>query len=444
MRNSTLPMSILDCAFFVQLSCMMIFYAIWRPGARQTVAAHAPSCQSQNMGKKIANCAIIVAAGRGSRAGQEFGPKQYQMLGRRTVLARTLQKFIDHTAIDAVVVVIHADDRPLYETAAVGMAKLLPCVVGGETRQISVAAGLDALAAVSPQRVLIHDAARPFVDADLISSVLEALDNHQAAIPALAVAETLKHVDQSLTVTHTVPRENLYAAQTPQGFQYSQIAQAHSRARSEGLLDFTDDSAIAEWAGMDVVVLPGTPENKKLTTRQDMETASNRFDKMALDVRVGHGYDTHQFVDGDAVWLCGVKVPHNRALDGHSDADVGLHALTDALLATIADGDIGDHFPPGEEQWRDASSDRFLRHAVDRVEAQGGTITHLDVTLVCETPKIGPHRLAMRQAIAAISGIATSRISVKATTNERIGFVGRTEGMVALATATVVMGDDCQ
>ena len=384
--------------------------------------------------------AVIVAAGRGTRASNgDSRPKQYQDLAGRTVLARTCQAFFDHPMIDAIVVVIHADDSELYESSISSHAKLLPPVCGGSTRQLSVKAGLEALSDISPKMVLVHDAARPFVSAGTISRVVEGLNSKVAVLPALPVADTMKRSDAEGVIVETISRDNLVAAQTPQGFDYSTIFQIHQKAESAGRQDFSDDTGMAEWAGHQVVVVPGNPENIKLTSAEDMKMAQKKFGMKVPDVRVGHGYDTHQFVDGDSVWLCGIELDHNQKLSGHSDADVGLHALTDALLATIGDGDIGSHFPPSDPHWAGARSDQFLKHAVSRVTGAGGRITHMDVTLVCETPKIGPHRDAMRAAIADITGIEQDRVSVKATTNERMGFVGRNEGMVALATATVVM-----
>jgi len=381
---------------------------------------------------------IIVAAGRGSRAGGD-GPKQYQNLGGSSVLQHTLQVFANHDDVDAIVVVIHPDDEELYQSAIGANEKLLACAFGGATRQLSVVAGLDALAEIAPQKVLIHDAARPFVSAATITHVIDELDNTKAVLPALPAADTMKRCDDTGRIVETVSRDRLYAAQTPQGFDYSTIHKIHQDAVAADRHDFSDDAGMAEWAGMAVTVVEGNAQNTKLTTEEDMALARGKFAMTVPDVRVGHGYDTHQFVEGTSIWLCGVELPHNQSLSGHSDADVGLHALTDALLATIADGDIGSHFPPSDPQWAGARSDQFLKHAVSRVIASGGRITHMDVTLVCESPKIGPHRDAMRSAISEISGIESSRISVKATTNERIGFVGRNEGMVALATATVVM-----
>ena len=386
--------------------------------------------------------AIVVAAGRGMRAGQAAGPKQYQLLGGRAVLARTLDAFTTHPSVDVVIAVIHADDGDLYANAVSEHAKLLPPTLGGATRQQSVAAGLQALVGKNVSRVLIHDAARPFIDPDTIDRVVASLANHAAVLPSLPVADTLKRAGVDGLIEATVDRTALFAAQTPQGFHFDGILQAHEKAAKAGRSDFSDDTGLAEWVGMDVLIVDGDPRNVKITTAQDMAQAQEKFVMSAPDVRVGHGYDTHQLVDGDHVWLCGVKLPHTQSLSGHSDADVGLHALTDALLAAVADGDIGSHFPPSDPQWKGARSDQFLAHAVDRVRAHGGRITHMDVTLVCEAPKIGPHRDEMRNAISKITGIEAARISVKATTNEKIGFVGRNEGMVAMATATVVMETD--
>lgn len=389
--------------------------------------------------------AVIVAAGRGERAGQTGGPKQYRQIGGHTVLCHALSAFLDCPLIDTVVVAIHADDAELYaaaidELSATQKEKLSAPVVGGATRQLSVFAGLKALESAAPRQVLVHDAARPFVDAGLIERTIKGLDVGKASLPSIPVADTIKRADEHGCVAETVSRNGLYAAQTPQGFDFETLIDAHRRAADANTVDFTDDASIAEWAGISVKLVEGSPQNTKITTAADVEQAERKMSMAIPDVRVGHGYDTHQLVDGTSIWLCGVEIPHNRKLSGHSDADVGLHALTDALLAAIADGDIGSHFPPSDEKWRGAKSDQFLAHAVSQVEAAGGTITHMDVTLLCETPKIGPHRDNMRAAIATITGVDRARISVKATTNEKIGFIGREEGMVALATATVVMG----
>ncbi|MEM1039459.1 MAG: bifunctional 2-C-methyl-D-erythritol 4-phosphate cytidylyltransferase/2-C-methyl-D-erythritol 2,4-cyclodiphosphate synthase [Pseudomonadota bacterium] len=396
--------------------------------------------------------AVIVAAGRGHRATKgasgeasaNSGPKQYQVLNEKAVLAHTVQVFLDHPVVSGVTVVIHADDADLYRHSMEGLldhAKLLPPVTGGATRQASVFNGLEAIAHAEPASVLIHDAARPFIDADTISRVVCALEQSTAALPALAVADTLKRGDTDGLVVDTIDRTRLYAAQTPQGFVFDVILQAHRNASIRSDIEFTDDSALAEWSGHSVVLVEGDARNSKITTADDLKEAKRAMTHASIpDIRVGHGYDTHQQVAGDHVWLCGLRIDHTHGLSGHSDADVGLHALTDALLSTIADGDIGSHFPPSDPQWKGARSDVFLHHAVTRVAQAGGTITHMDVTLICEAPKIGPHRDAMRAAISDISGIEMGRIAVKATTNEQIGFVGRGEGIVALATATVVLG----
>lgn len=382
--------------------------------------------------------AILVAAGRGERAGTENGPKQYQSMGTSTVLSSALQPFLDHSAIDTVRVVIHADDHSAYEAALSpaqrSNAKLLSPVTGGATRQASVHAGLKSVADGSPHHVLVHDAARPYVDAELITRVLTGLEHDEAALPCVALVDTIKRVEGERAV-ETLDRNQLFAAQTPQGFHFPTLLHLHQQAEKAGQ-SVTDDVALAEAAGITVRKVEGSARNTKLTTREDMVAANN----LVPDVRVGHGYDTHQMVEGKELWLCGVKLDHSHGLSGHSDADVGLHALTDALLSTIADGDIGSHFPPSDPKWKGARSNQFLAHAVTLVRAAGGTITHMDVTLLCEEPKIGPHRDAMRVQMAEITDVDMSRISVKATTNERIGFIGRQEGMVALATATVVMG----
>lgn len=405
--------------------------------AQEGVAANGPFCQSEGMDKtKPHTIALIVAAGRGERAGLEDGPKQYRALGQGTVLSQAVQPFLDHGDIDGVRVVIHADDADLYAQAVEHHVKLLPPVTGGATRQASVYAGLVSITDRNPDHVLVHDAARPYVDGATISHVLAALEEHQAALPCVGLVDTIKRVDGDI-VTETLDRNTLFAAQTPQGFHCDTLLKLHEDAAWRGV-SVTDDVALAEAAGLRVVKVPGSARNKKLTTREDMMAANAMT---VPDVRVGHGYDTHQMVAGKELWLCGVRLDHSHGLSGHSDADVGLHALTDALLSTIADGDIGSHFPPSDPQWKGARSDQFLTHAVERVRRAGGTITHMDVTLLCETPKIGPHRDAMRARMAQISGVGVGRISVKATTNERIGFIGRQEGMVALATATVVMGN---
>ncbi len=389
--------------------------------------------------------AIVVAAGRGERAGQSHeGPKQYRCIAGRSILARTLDNLRSHPAIDRLVLVIHPDDRDLLRKALGSDADDdLQVVTGGPTRQESVRLGLAALAETPPDRVVIHDAVRPFIDAALIDRTLAALCDTAGAIPALPVADTLKRCAEAGLIATTVDRRQLFAAQTPQGFPFVPIRDAHDQAARSGRTDFTDDASIAEWAGLAVRLVDGSPDNVKLTTARDIASADERLRRAPgmIDVRTGNGYDVHQLVDGDHVTLCGVRIAHDRALSGHSDADVGLHALTDALLATCGAGDIGDHFPPSDPQWRGAPSHLFVAKAVEIVRAKGGRIMNADVSLICEAPKIAPHRETMRQTIAEIARIDLDRVSVKATTNETIGFVGRQEGIAAIATASVAYGD---
>ena len=381
--------------------------------------------------------ALVLAAGRGSRAGGDL-PKQYQILGGEAVLARSLRAFLDHPGVDFVVPVIHPDDGPLYQACAPVHAKLLPPAAGQPTRQASARSGLMQIASLGPKFVLIHDAARPFVSADLISQVIAALADHPAAAPAVPVTDTLKQSDGAGRIAATIPREGLFAVQTPQGFRFEEIVEAHARAAAASL-EFTDDAAIAEWRGIAVQLVPSDAGNVKITTAEDMALASLRLvaPMAASETRVGTGYDVHALGPGESVMLGGLSIPHDRALIGHSDADVALHALTDAVLGALAEGDIGLHFPPSDPALRGASSDRFLADAVARVRARGGEIVHLDLSILAEAPRIGPHREAMRNRIASICAIAPSRVAVKATTNERLGFIGRREGIAALATATI-------
>lgn len=392
------------------------------------------------MTRKAETVAIIVAAGRGARAGGG-GPKQYRTLADEAVLAHTTRAFLDHPGIDAVRVIIHADDRYLYAEAMAGLLshkKLLPPVQGGKERQDSVRLGLESLEAQAPSLVLIHDAARPFIDAATISRVIDAARRNGGAIAALPVFDTLKKSDGGThpCIDDTVPREGLWRAQTPQAFRYDAILAAHRAAAGEAL---TDDAAVAERAGIKVSLVPGSPDNMKITQAEDFGMAEILLGrkKAMMEFRSGHGFDVHQFEDGNAVILCGVAIPHGKRLKGHSDADAGMHALTDAILGAIGEGDIGDHFPPSEAKWKGAPSRIFLEKARDLVAEKGGAITHCDVTLICEAPKIGPHRAAMRAALAEILNISVDRVSVKATTTEQLGFTGRREGIAALATATV-------
>jgi 2-C-methyl-D-erythritol 4-phosphate cytidylyltransferase / 2-C-methyl-D-erythritol 2,4-cyclodiphosphate synthase len=379
---------------------------------------------------------LIVAAGRGTRLTGDV-PKQYRTLAGEPVLRRTVRAVV--AAGTGVRVVIHPDDRAFYDEAVAGLGLAAP-VNGGATRQDSVLKGLESIAANAsdrpPGRVLIHDAARPFVSAGAIRRVREALAAGWAgAIAALPVVDTLKRSidDEGGMIADTVGRQRLWRAQTPQGFQFGDILIAHRALAGRNL---TDDAAVAEQAGMAVTLVAGDEDNMKITTEADWSRAE-RMAAEATETRSGIGFDVHRFGPGDYVTLCGVRVPHDRALLGHSDADVGLHALTDALLGAIAAGDIGHHFPPSDDRWKGASSDRFLRRAGELISERGGMIVNVDVTIIGERPRIGPHREAMRAAVAGILGIAAGRVSVKATTTERLGFTGRAEGLAAQAAATV-------
>lgn len=387
---------------------------------------------------KLRVVALIVAAGRGSRVGGAV-PKQYRLLGGRTVLARTLALFEQHPAIDSIITVIGTGDEAFFTASSAGISKQVGWVLGGSTRQASCLAGLKALIGDRPDIVLLHDAARPFASPALIDRAIEAARAHGAAVPGLAVTDTIKQIDLDGRVKATPERSLLRAVQTPQAFGFDLILSSHLAAAEAGIETLTDDGAVAEWAGHPLHIFEGEATNMKLTTESDFQRAERAANELAAlgDIRTGTGFDVHAFAEGDHVWLNGVKIPHDHALKGHSDADVGLHALTDAILGAIGDGDIGSHFPPSDPQWKGASSDRFLAHAVGLVRARGGAIAHLDVTLLCEAPKIGPHRDVMRARIAEIAGIAVDRVGVKATTTEGLGFTGRREGIAAMASATV-------
>jgi 2-C-methyl-D-erythritol 4-phosphate cytidylyltransferase/2-C-methyl-D-erythritol 2,4-cyclodiphosphate synthase len=379
----------------------------------------------------MSNFALVVAAGRGRRLGGAL-PKQYLPLGGVPLLRHTLQALRSHPKMGGVAVVIHPDDRPLYDEAAAGL-DLLPPVAGGAQRQDSVRNGLEALAAHCPTHVLIHDGARPFVDHGTIDRVLAALETAPGAIAALPVRDTVKRAETP-RIAATIERAGLWRALTPQGFHFEAILAAHRDAAGGEL---TDDAAVAERAGLAVELVESSEDNFKVTTMDDLARAERLLAMRLGDVRTGQGFDVHAFGPGDRVWLCGVAVPHEQALVGHSDADVGLHALTDAVLGAIGAGDIGQHFPPSDPKWRGAASDRFLRHAADLVAARGGMVAHADVTIICERPKIGPHRAAMAARIAEILRIDPGRVSVKATTTEKLGFTGRGEGIAAQAIATI-------
>ena len=375
--------------------------------------------------------ALIVAAGRGSRAGGGL-PKQYRSVAGMPVLRRTLLAFGRHPRIDLILPVIHPDDQALYDECAAGLPKVLPAVAGGATRQQSVHAGLKALPE-GVETVLIHDGARPFISSDLIDRVLEGLTGFDGSVAALPIVDTLRRAGTDGLCGDTVDRTSLYRMQTPQAFRLSSLRHAFETAPHD---TFTDDVAVAQAAGLAIRTVDGDERNFKITEPDDFLRAELQMISLS-DIRTGHGYDVHKFGPGDAVNLGGLRIPHEQGLVGHSDADVALHALTDALLGTIAAGDIGTHFPPSDPQWKGASSDRFLRFAQDLVGQTGGEVLHVDLTIVCEAPKIGPHRTAIQQRIAEILTLDPSQVSVKATTSEGLGFTGRREGIAVTALATV-------
>ena len=379
--------------------------------------------------------AVIVAAGRGVRAGGDL-PKQFLQIGGEIMLRRTLSMFVEAENVGRVLPVIHPEDIALFQAAAANMTMLTPAF-GGATRQASVRAGLEALSARPPDIVLIHDAARPFATRELIARAIAATQRTGAAIPTLPVTDTVKSVDAQGLVDQTLDRNALRLVQSPQAFAFAPLLAAHRRAAAEGREDFTDDAALAEWAGMQVAVFAGEPGNIKITSPEDFARSEAMQFAALGDVRIGNGIDVHAFGPGDHVTLGGIRIAHDQSLIGHSDADVALHALTDAILGALADGDIGAHFPPSDPQWRGAASDRFLSFAVERVGKRGGRIAHLDLTIVCEAPRIGPQRDAMRARIAELAHIGIGRVAVKATTSEKLGFTGRGEGIAAYATATV-------
>jgi 2-C-methyl-D-erythritol 4-phosphate cytidylyltransferase/2-C-methyl-D-erythritol 2,4-cyclodiphosphate synthase len=353
------------------------------------------------------------------------------------MIRATLRAFLAHPRIGFVQPVINPNDGDSYQQAIANLQNLLPPVAGGATRQASVRAGLEALAARAPALVLIHDAARPFVSADLIDRAIAAGRETGAAVPGIALADTVKSIDASARVTETLDRGRLRLVQTPQAFSFAMILEAHRRAAATQHDSFTDDAALAEWAGQRVSVFEGEADNLKVTTNGDFARAEMTRLAALSDVRTGNGFDVHAFADGDHVMLAGIRVPHSRGVTGHSDADVALHALVDAILGALAEGDIGAHFPPSNSQWKGAASERFLAFACERVRKRGGMIAHLDVTIVCEAPRISPHRDAMRTRIAAIANVPVDRVAVKATTSEKLGFTGRGEGIFATATATI-------
>lgn len=388
--------------------------------------------------------ALLVAAGRGLRAGAGQ-PKQYRLIDGRPVLAQALAPFLAEPAIGRVAVVIGEGDEDRYADAIAGLdpARLAPPTIGGATRQDSVRRGLQALARDGFDGiVLVHDAARPFVSPALIDAAIRTLDESGlAAIPALPVTDTIKRIDERGHIAETPPRDRLVSVQTPQAFRFGPLLAAHEAAGAALLHGFTDDAALMEWAGHPVATFAGDPANIKLTHPEDFMRTGAGNGKL-LVTRVGAGYDVHAFGPGDHVWLGGVRIGHDQGVVAHSDGDVALHALTDALLGALADGDIGTHFPPSDPQWRGAASAQFLAFAARRVRERGGRIDHLDLTIVCEAPKIGPHRDAIRAAIAAAAGVTAGKVAIKATTSERMGFTGRREGLAALATATIRLPEE--
>lgn len=380
------------------------------------------------MTQRPLTAALIVAAGRGARAGGDTA-KQWRVLAGRRVADWTVAVFESHPLIDRVVIV-HAADANDHVAAFAARGHI--CVTGGDSRDASVRAGLDALRDIAPARVLIHDVARPCLPPDVIDRVLEALETAQGAAPALAVTDALWHGADGV-VADTQDRTGLFRAQTPQGFHYDAIVAAHANAPDGA----ADDVEVARTSGLTVQIVEGAEANLKITTPADFARAEQLL-RDTMDIRLGNGFDVHRFGPGDHVILCGIKVPHGRALQGHSDADVGMHAVTDAIYGALADGDIGQHFPPSDPQWKGAASEIFLRHAVALASARGYRIANVDCTLICEHPKIGPHAADMKAEMARLMGLEPGQVSVKATTSERLGFTGREEGIASLATVTLI------
>lgn len=382
---------------------------------------------------------IVVAGGSGSRAqmvGEDL-PKQYRNIGAKPVLAHTLSAFWQIEAVDWVLPVIGETHRALYDSMGLADKKLLPPVIGDDTRQGSTLNGLEALEALGPDIVMIHDGARPFVDKALVRRVCDALKQHEGALPVLDVSDTIKRSYDGKTIARTEDRSELFAAQTPQGFDFAKILAAHKNAQNV-TTSFTDDASIGEWAGLDILLVAGSKKAFKITRQEDFLRAEAELNGYKMtETRVGSGMDIHQFEPGDSVRLGGVDIAHDAKLRGHSDADAALHVLTDALLGALAEGDIGTHFPPSETKWKGEPSETFLSFAANRVRENGGRIVHLDLTINCEMPKIGPVSKQIQANIARICDISPRRVSVKATTSEKMGFVGRGEGLMTLGTATI-------
>jgi 2-C-methyl-D-erythritol 4-phosphate cytidylyltransferase / 2-C-methyl-D-erythritol 2,4-cyclodiphosphate synthase len=382
--------------------------------------------------------AVIVAGGTGTRAGGDK-PKQYQLIGNKPAIWWTLQTFLSHPAISHVQVVMGHDHAADFADATAGLELPTPAI-GGESRQESCRIGVEACSFIEPDLILIHDAARPFISHGVIDSVLAGLKFADAVIPGIAVADTLKLAPNGI-ISRTIDRAALYSVQTPQGFHYTKILAAHRAVARDGQLGLTDDAAVAEYAGMKVHVVNGDPRNVKLTTQLDITIANEKLMQQKFlekpDVRVGQGIDFHVFEKGKTVRLCGVDIPHTFKLKGHSDADVALHALTDAILGAIGEGDIGTHFPPSDAKWKNANSKIFVEKALKLLEAKGGMIANVDITILAEAPKISPHIAEMKTVLALLLHIAPDRIAIKATTTEKMGAIGRKEGMAALAVVTL-------
>ena len=382
--------------------------------------------------------AVIVAGGSGLRAGGGL-PKQYQLLAGKPILRWTLETFLNHPLVNRIQTVIGRGHEQLYRDAVAGLGLGDP-VIGGGTRQESCRSGLEACAAEPPLNILIHDAARPFLSEDLISNVIQGLDSAEAVIPGLPVADTMKFAPGGV-IEKTLDRASLWFVQTPQGFRYQAILAAHRKAAAEGYRLFTDDAAVAEYARMPVHIVAGEQRNRKLTTQLDIEEA-NREHVLANfaalpDIRTGQGIDYHVFEKGNSVTLCGVVVPHTHKLKGHSDADVALHAVTDAILGSIGERDIGHHFPPSDQKWKNAPSSIFVARAMELLQARGGVLANVDITILAEAPRIGGHIDDMKTALSALLHLSRDRIGIKATTTEGMGAIGRKEGICAQAIATV-------
>ena len=376
--------------------------------------------------------ALLLAGGRGIRAGGDI-PKQYRKIGGKTILRWAIDSFLASPLVDEVQVVIHQKDSELYQSAVRGLSLLEP-VFGGTERHLSALRGLESLISLSPTKVLIHDAARPFVDLGLIERVLNATQKRQGAIPALAVVDTLKYVDAEGFIQTTVDRSSLWRAQTPQGFVFSDILGAHQLRGKENP---TDDAALFEKTGGRVKIVDGDEQNIKVTTPEDFKRSIQMLELKERRTHVGSGFDVHRFGPGDHIMLCGIKIPHSQSLIGHSDADAALHALTDAILGAIGGGDIGQHFPPSDSRWLGASSNVFVEAAAQKVADAGGLIYNVDITIIGEYPKIGPYRENMRKSVASMLGLQSRCVNIKATTTEKLGFAGRQEGLAAQAIASI-------